>query len=107
MGVSVDTDVEYRDCIIDVDGRKLPADLVLLDMVDFDVILVMDWLAACHASVDCFQKTIVFIPVGQPSFQFQGIRARSGIRIIPALRAWKMLNKGCVGFIASLVGDGN
>jgi len=29
------------------------ADLVELDMVDFDVILGMDWLHACYASVDC------------------------------------------------------
>ena len=29
------------------------ADLIELDMVDFDVILGVDWLNACYALVDC------------------------------------------------------
>lgn len=74
-------------------------------MVDFDVILGMHWLAAYLASMDCFHKAIVFTPVGQLSFQLQGICGRSGIRIILALRARKMLS--CVRFFASLVTDGN
>ena len=33
-----------RDVNIEIEGRYLPADLVVLDMVDFDIILGVDWL---------------------------------------------------------------
>lgn len=38
---------------INIDGRRLPADLIILDMFGFDVILRIDWLTTCHVNVDC------------------------------------------------------
>ena len=35
-------------------------DLVELDMVDFDVILGMDWLHACYASVNYRTRVVKF-----------------------------------------------
>ena len=35
-------------------------DLIELDMVDFDVILGMDWLHACYASVDYRTQELKF-----------------------------------------------
>ena len=43
-------------CILCFEGRELLANLVLLDMHDFDVILGIDWLASYHAGVLCFEK---------------------------------------------------
>lgn len=42
IGVSLDIDVIYRDCIVGIKGRRLPVDLVLLNMRDFDIILGMN-----------------------------------------------------------------
>ena len=42
-----------RSCPIVVEGITLYADLVLIDLMEFDVILGMDWLASNHALVDC------------------------------------------------------
>lgn len=38
----------------------LPTNLVLMNMVEFDIILGMDWLAKYHASMDCFNKEVIF-----------------------------------------------
>ena len=35
-----------------LENKLLPCDLVELNMVDFDVILWMDWLHAYYASID-------------------------------------------------------
>ncbi|KAH0729478.1 hypothetical protein KY289_000666 [Solanum tuberosum] len=43
----------YRNCPITVSHKVTSADLVELEIVDFDVILGMDWLHSCYASVDC------------------------------------------------------
>ena len=41
----LEMDVFLPSCPVLMEGRELPADLVLLDVIGFDVILGMDWLA--------------------------------------------------------------
>lgn len=43
-----------------VEEAVLPKNLVLMNMVEFDIILGMDWLAKYHASMDCFNKEVIF-----------------------------------------------
>ena len=57
-----------KSCVIQIEDRKMLADLILMDMYDYDVILGMEWLAAYHASVDCFVKEVVFWPLREPKF---------------------------------------
>ncbi|XP_050233338.1 uncharacterized protein LOC126681825 [Mercurialis annua] len=60
MGESMDTDIVYPSCPMNVQGRELFADLVLLEVLAFDVILGMDWLAQHYANVDCTNKLVIF-----------------------------------------------
>ena len=53
IGRSLEVSVVYRDCEVLIGGHNLPADLILLHMVDFDSILGMDWLSTHHATLDC------------------------------------------------------
>ncbi|XP_070020401.1 uncharacterized protein [Nicotiana sylvestris] len=39
----------YRGCVVTIRGRDTMADLIELGMVDFDVIMGMDWLYSCFA----------------------------------------------------------
>ena len=48
VGDTLMTNLVIKYCIICIEGRELLADLVLLDMHDFDIILGMDWLASYH-----------------------------------------------------------
>ena len=47
-----------RDVNIEIGGSHLPTDLVVLDMVDFDVILGVDWLYRYKAVIDCHSQTV-------------------------------------------------
>ena len=67
------------------------ADLILMDMYAYDVILGMDWLVAYHASVDCFRKEVVFRPLGELEFWFKSSRMHALPRVISALRAKRLL----------------
>ena len=42
-----------RDSRVLIGGQEFPADLVALDMRDFDVVLGMDWLSRHRATLDC------------------------------------------------------
>ena len=49
----------YRLCIVTLMGYDTYADLKVLDMIDFDVILGMDCLYSYHANLNCHAKTII------------------------------------------------
>ena len=84
-----------RDCCVMIGYREMTIDLVLLDLQDFDVILGMDLLASYHASIDYFGKRVTFSILGQPDFSFEGKQVDKPLRMISALRASSLLNKGC------------
>ena len=50
------------DVIIVLEGQNLPADLILLDMTEYDVILGMDWLYEHYANVLCRPRESGFVP---------------------------------------------
>ncbi|XP_070050340.1 uncharacterized protein [Nicotiana tomentosiformis] len=58
VGDSVIVDRIYRPCIVTFCGYETREDLLLLDMTDFKVILVLDWLSPYHAIIDCHAKTV-------------------------------------------------
>ena len=59
----------YRSYLICVNDRDSLVDLMVLDIVDFDVILGMDWLASYYITMNCHQKTIKFEVLDEPTEQ--------------------------------------
>ena len=45
-----------RNCVVIVCDRRTMEDLIELNMVNFDIIMGMDWLASCYVDVDCRMK---------------------------------------------------
>ncbi|XP_020271784.1 uncharacterized protein LOC109846955 [Asparagus officinalis] len=88
--------------------KKLPVELMMLEMHDFDIILGMDWLSLNHASILCREKKVVFKFPGQPEFCFEGGKCQEPLKIISALKAYRALRNGCMGYLASveMVDDG-
>ncbi|XP_070010306.1 uncharacterized protein [Nicotiana sylvestris] len=66
MGDSLIVDHVYRSCLIDRSGFETRADLLLLSMVDFNVILGMDWFSAHYAILACHTKTVTLTMLGVP-----------------------------------------
>ena len=91
----LDIDVIFLGCPMLVEGRELPVDLVLLDVMDFDMILGMDWLSQHYATLDCLSKVVSFKIPGEEEFMFLGDRSSAPQNLISAIIARKMLRKGC------------
>ncbi|GKC73370.1 reverse transcriptase domain-containing protein [Tanacetum coccineum] len=53
-------DHEYVNCPLRFDDRIRPANLLPIYMLEFDVILGMDWLASHRATIDCYARTVIF-----------------------------------------------
>ncbi|TYJ96909.1 pol protein [Cucumis melo var. makuwa] len=94
---------KVKACEIEIAGHVIEVTLLVLDMLDFDVILGMDWLAANHASIDCSRKEVAFNPPSMVSFKFKGEGSRSLPQVISAMRASKLLSQGTWSILASMV----
>ncbi|CAJ2645621.1 unnamed protein product [Trifolium pratense] len=90
----------YHSCDVSIAGQILFADLVVIDMIDFDVILGMDWLSSHHATLDCYNKIVKFEIPGKSPFSFQGKSTWMPHNLISALRANRLLRRGCQGYLA-------
>ena len=95
-----------RDSRILIGGHKFPADLVALDMRDFDVVLGMDWLSSHRATFDCYKKEVKLHRPEKLKVKFRGIRGELSSSMISAMAAHKMLRKGCQGYLAYVVETG-
>ena len=81
----------YRSCLICMNGRD--TFLMVLDIIDFDVILGMDWLASCHSTVDYHMKTIQFeLPCESP-LVFKSDSYLTPTGLVSSLSAMHLLGK--------------
>ena len=86
-----------------VSEREMSVDLVVLDMVDYDVILGMDFLSKYGATIDCKAKVVNFQPPGEEQFTFSGDKSSKQRMFVSAMKARKWLDSGCTGYLAAVV----
>ncbi|CAL2228612.1 unnamed protein product [Prunus armeniaca] len=98
------TDMVFKGCYVQVGDAMLEVNLIPLELVDLDIILGMDWLEKHCASVDCFQKEVVFRSPGQPEVVFRGERSVLPSCLISTIRVKRLLKKGCLGYLAHIIG---
>ena len=90
----------YMDSRVIIGGQEFLADLILLDIHDFDVILGMDWLSGHHVTVDCYRKEVRLCRPGQTEVVLYGLWKTLPNSIITAIKANKMLRKSYPGYLA-------
>ena len=86
-----------------IQNKDFPADLIVLGIHDFDIILGMDWLSRHRAIFDCYKKEVRLVRPEEPGVIFRGIRREIALSLINAMTASKMLRKGCQGYLAFVV----
>ncbi|XP_022865717.1 uncharacterized protein LOC111385546 [Olea europaea var. sylvestris] len=97
------TNLIVRACTILTENRELYANLIVLDMKDYDIILGMDWLSRYQATIDCKRKSVTFQLLGNRPFTCIGIEKGFRVPIISVLKAQRLLDRGCVGYLVSIM----
>lgn len=60
VGVFIVDRKVYKGCLVSICDKETLVDLIKLDMVDFDLALVIDWLNLCCASLYCRTQRVSF-----------------------------------------------
>ncbi|XP_069154563.1 uncharacterized protein [Solanum lycopersicum] len=102
VGDSVVVDRVYRLCTITLMGCDTHADLKVLDMIDFAVILGMDWLSSYHAILNCHAKTINLAMPGIPIVEWRGTLSHPSKGVISFLKARQFVQRGCLAYLAHI-----
>ncbi|XP_070045204.1 uncharacterized protein [Nicotiana tomentosiformis] len=97
---SIVIDHVYHSCVVTIGGYERTVDLLFLNIVDFDVILGMDWLSKYHAILDCHAKTVTLAMPGFPMFEWRGSLCHIPSRVVSFLKAQRMVGKGCLLYLA-------
>ncbi|XP_070023033.1 uncharacterized protein [Nicotiana sylvestris] len=90
----------YRSCVVSIGSYETSVDLLLLDMVDFDVILGMDWLSPYYAILDYHAKTVTLAMWGLPQLEWRETPGHSTSRVISYVKGRCMVKKGCLAYLA-------
>ena len=94
-GESLIADRVYMGSKVTITGHEFEADLIVLEIHDFDIILGMDWLSKHRATVDCYRKEVRFNKPGKPDVIFCGERKILSTSLVSVIQANKMLRKAC------------
>ena len=97
----------YRGSKVTIASHDFEADLIVLDIHDFDIILGMDWLAKHCATVDSYRKEVQFSQLGEPEMIFCGEKKILSTSLISVIQANKMLRKACQGYLVYAIESGN
>ena len=92
-----------RDIDLELHGNLVYADLIVLPMPEFDIILGMDWLLRNRVLIDFQRRSVLVRPPGMTQFLFEPDRYFPLPRIIPYVQARKLMHRGCRAFLATSI----
>lgn len=69
-------------------------------MVDFDVILGMDWLSPYHVVLNCNAKTVTLAMPGVPKVEWKSVSGSYPSKVISFICAQRLVEKGCLSYLA-------
>ncbi|KAA3460485.1 DNA/RNA polymerases superfamily protein [Gossypium australe] len=99
LGHSVVVDKLFREVPLELQGVVFAADLMELPFGEFDLILGMDWLVKYQARLDCAAKRMILKTVDGDEVAMIGNRRDYLSNVISALKAEKMVRKGCDAYV--------
>ncbi|XP_075504468.1 uncharacterized protein LOC142541904 [Primulina tabacum] len=83
--------------------NAVQADLIVLPMPEFGIILCIDWLSSNGASKDFRQRSVSVRPLSGKSFVFEEARNKQMPHIIYCICTTKLVKRGSQAFLASIV----
>eukprot|EP00253_Pinus_taeda_P016846 PITA_16846 len=86
---------QIKDCSFTIAGQPVTADLNILPLGSYDILIGMDWLEKNWSLVDCKTKVIYFKDSLGNKKEMQGIKRSVQVRPITANQPVKCVRKGC------------
>ncbi|WMV49778.1 hypothetical protein MTR67_043163 [Solanum verrucosum] len=83
-------------------GFQTWADLVILDMTDFDIILGMTWLSPFYVVLNCNTKSVTLEIPGREKLEWEMVYKPKQAKIISPIWARRLVGQGCLAYLDHL-----
>ncbi|XP_040987656.1 uncharacterized protein LOC121235372 [Juglans microcarpa x Juglans regia] len=90
-------------CPLVINGMTLKVDLIRFKLLEFDIILGMDWLYQHFASINCRGRIVSFQLPGGKYLEFAGSKIKVKPAVISAIQASRDLANGADAFLVQVV----
>ncbi|XP_042437197.1 uncharacterized protein LOC122023179 [Zingiber officinale] len=90
---AIETHKLHQSCQVSIGNHTFEVDLIQLNMVEFDVILEIDWLAKNHALVDCYRKSVKLRTPSQEKIIYHD-KANEKRFLLPTSQTLKAMRSG-------------
>ena len=90
-------------CPIKIDDKELTSDLIEFDMLDFELILRIDWLSRYHVSFCCNKKAVIFQSLDFKKFMFFDNTDKILMSVISTIKSRKLLNNECEDYLTNIL----
>ena len=84
-----------KNCDLVMNGFKTHADLNILPLGSYDLLIWMDWLEECRVILNCYDKTFSFLDDKRNTIVVKWIPRKFTIREISTLQMKRYVRKGC------------
>ena len=102
IGIRVNVDLIYRGFELEISGIVLTMDLRVMDLLEFDVILGMDWLTAYRVVIDWEHRRVIAYTQDDTHVIFQGDKHDVLLQIVYD----SIWHRQLMGWLASLTLEG-
>ncbi|WMV38729.1 hypothetical protein MTR67_032114 [Solanum verrucosum] len=102
LGKSVIVTHVYRACPNLFMSFQTWADLVILDMTNFDTILGMTRLSLYYVVLNCNTKFVTLEILGREKLEWEGMYKPKQAKIISSIRARKLVGQSCLAYLAHI-----
>ncbi|WMV46853.1 hypothetical protein MTR67_040238 [Solanum verrucosum] len=92
----------YHACSVLIVDFQTWADLVILDMTDFVVILGITWLSPYYVVFNCNTEIMTLEIPGREKLEWEGVYKPKPPEIISFIRARKLVGEGCLAYLAHI-----
>ncbi|XP_070040665.1 uncharacterized protein [Nicotiana tomentosiformis] len=100
VGDSIVVDHVYQSCLVVLGGFETSVDPFFLCIVDFDVILGINWLFPYHATLDCHAKTVTLAMPGLPRLEWRATLDYVPSMVVSFIKPKRMFGKECDAYLA-------
>ncbi|XP_075500127.1 uncharacterized protein LOC142538714 [Primulina tabacum] len=90
---TIETHKVYGNCKISISKQNFEAELIQLNMIEFDINLGMDWLTKHHAMVECQKKKVKLQTPSQKEIIYHG-EFKERKSLLFASQTWKAIKCG-------------
>ena len=103
LGGDLTSRFSFKEVQVKVTRKGLSVDLIMLEIMDSSMVLGMGQLSRYNIPYLCRRKRIMFHPSIGEVFKYKGTPRGSEWLVVSVLKASRVLLKGCVRYLASIV----